>query len=128
MSLIYVIAAATINFILGGVWYLLFKKEWIKAWGLSQSQLKDHDPKPYLIAFIGSLWTSYGLFVLLKHLQPKNLEELLTIAVGTWILILVGLGAKHYAFARVKGKAFIIDYGLDLVGLIVMSFIINEAI
>lgn len=128
MSLIYVIAAAAINFILGALWYTFFKKEWLKSWNLTETQTKNHDPKPYLIAFIGSLWTSYGLFILLKHLQPKNLEELLTIAVGTWLFILVGLGAKHYAFARVKGKAFAIDYGLDLIGLIVMCFIINEAV
>lgn len=121
-----VIAAATLNFILGGVWYGIFRKQWMLAWNLSQSDVRSSDPKPYLVAFIGSLWASYGLFLIIKHIQPKSLLELLTISIGTWMFILVGFGCKHYAFARLKAKAFIIDYGLDLVGIILMSFIIAE--
>jgi hypothetical protein len=126
MEAILVVGAAFINFTLGAIWYALFDKQWLSAWNLDVSKINRKDPKPYLIAFIGSLWGSYGLFLIIKHIQPKNLEELITIAIGTWLFILVGFGAKHYSFARVKGKAFIIDYGLDLVGIIVMSFIIAE--
>lgn len=126
MEVILVIAAAFINFTLSSIWYGVFKTYWLPAWGLEESKLKNMDPKPYLISLIGSLWASYGLFLIIKHIQPKNLEELLTIAVGTWLFIIVGFGAKHYSFARVKGKAFVFGYGLDLVGIIAMSFIIAE--
>lgn len=127
MVLIYVMTAAVINFFLGGIWYYFFKKPWLLSWNLTEKDLRDKDPKPYLIAFIGSLWAAYGIFLILKHIQPKNTEELITIAIGTWLFILVGFAAKHYAFARVKGKAFLIDYGLDLVGILIMTFIINGA-
>jgi hypothetical protein len=126
MQVILVIAAAFINFTLSAIWYGIFDKQWLSAWDLDDSKVKKMDPKPYLISLIGSLWASYGLFLIIKHIQPKNIEELLTIAVGTWLFILVGLGAKHYSFARVKGKAFVFGYGLDLVGIIAMSFIIAE--
>jgi len=119
-----VIIAAIANSILGGIWYTVLENRWLKAWKLNKESLKSKDPKPYLIAFIGSLWASYGLFLIIKHINPKNIEELLTIAIGSWLFILVGLSAKHYAFARVKFEAFIIDYFLDLVGITLMSFII----
>ncbi len=121
-----VIGAAFLNFILGGIWYGVFDKQWMLAWNLDHKTINRKDPQPYLIAFIGSLWASYGLFLIIKHIQPKDFSELITIAFGTWLFILVGLGAKHYAFARITLKAFLIDYGLDLLGIIAMSFIIAE--
>lgn len=119
-----VLFAAVLNFILGWAWYAVFAKKWILAWELDQTKINKKDPIPYLISFIGSLWASYGLFLIIKHIQPKDLSELLTIAIGSWLFIQVGMGAKHYAFAGKKLTAFLIDFGLDLVGFIVMSIII----
>ena len=96
----------------------------MKVWGISKSEFNSKDPGPYLISFIGSLWTSYGLFLIIKHIQPKNLEELLTISIGTWLFIVVGLGAKHYSMAGKCMKAFAIDFLIDLFGIILMSLVI----
>lgn len=124
LEAVYVLSAAIINFVLCGIWYTVFNKQWMLAWGLTEKCINRKDPGPFLIAFIGSLWTSYGLFLIIKHIQPKTLSELLTISVGAWLFILVGMSAKHYAFACKSLKAFCIDYGVDLVGIIVMSLII----
>ena len=124
LEAVYVLSAAIINFIIGGIWYGIFGQQWLQAWNLTEKDVNRRDPGPYLIAFIGSLWTSYGLFLIIKHIQPKNLEELFTIAIGTWLLIVVGMGGKRYAFAGKSLKAFVIDFGVDLVGLIIMSLII----
>jgi hypothetical protein len=126
MEVILVLSAAFVNFILGAVWYAIFGKHWVKAWNLNSEDMNKKDPVPYLIAFIGSLWSSYGLFLLIKHVKPHSFVELLTLAIGTWLLIVVGLGAKHYAFAGIRPKAFLIDYGLDLIGIIVMCSILTD--
>lgn len=121
---LWVISAALCNFILGGVWYTVFGKQWLQGWKLVKGEFDPKDPKPYLVSLIGSLWAAYGLFLICKHIQPKNLIEDLAIAIGCWLFIEVGLGAKHYAFARVNGKAFAVDYGLDLVGVIIMTLMV----
>lgn len=119
-----VIVAAVVNFFLGGVWYSFFKKKWMTAWDLDETAVNRKDPAPYLIAFIGSLWASYGLFLTLKHIQPKNMLELYSIGIAFWLFIFVGLGAKHYAFARKTLNAFLIDYLVDLIGILVMISIL----
>jgi hypothetical protein len=63
---------------------------------------------------------------MIKHIEPQSVTELLTLAVGTWLFIVVGLGAKHYAFAGIRLKGFCIDYGLDLIGIIVMCYILAK--
>lgn len=124
MEVAYVMFAAFINFVMGGIWYSFLDKQWMLAWKLNEEQVNRKDPVPYFVAFIGSLWAAYGLFLIIKHVQPKNLEELLTIGIGSWLFIFVGMGAKHYAFAKVSAKAFLIDYGLDFFGFIIMSLIL----
>ena len=123
-----VIASGFLYFCLGGIWYGILGKSWIQAWGLNEKEINQKDPIPYLIAFIGSIWTAYGLFILIKHVEPKNLSEALTIGVGTWLFLVVGSTAKHYAFARVSLKAFFIDYLLDLIGITILSIVIWQAV
>jgi hypothetical protein len=121
-----VISAAFLNFVLCCMWFTVFQKKWLAAWKMTERDLNLKDPKPYLVAFIGSLWTSYGLFLVIKHIHPKNAEELIAIAVGAWLLVLVGSSAKHYAFAERSLAAFVIDYSADLIGMILMCFIIGS--
>jgi hypothetical protein len=125
MSALMVIVAAVVNFIIGAIWYGALSAQWQDAWNLDSETLQKKDAKPYLIAFIGSLWTAYGLFLAIKHIKPQSIDEMLAIAFGTWLFICVGTGAKHYAFAGVNGKAFAIDYGVDLIGIVVMCFLIS---
>ena len=119
-----VLSAGIANYILGWIWYTAFSKSWMHEFKIDEKSFNRKDPKPYLIAFIGSLWSSYGVFLLLKYVNPQNVTELITMAVGTWLLLLVGFAWKHYAFVRRSLKAFMIDYGLNLLGLLLMSFII----
>lgn len=119
-----VITAALVYFSLVLIWRLIFKKKWMLAWEIASEEMTSKDPTPYLISFIGTLWSSYGVFLILKHIQPKNFTELIAVSLGLWLFIFVGMGAKHYAFAQRSLKAFMLDYGVDLIGLFLVSAIL----
>lgn len=125
-NIVYVLSAAVANFVLGWIWFKTLGKELSFTGGRRREDTRRKDPTPYLIAFIGSLWASYGIFLIMKHIRPQNFTELMTIALGLWVFILVGLGSKHYAFANKSIKRFLYDYGLDLVGVIVMTMILSN--
>lgn len=114
-EIIMVLSGAVLNFCLNGLWYLVIKKK---------GKPEEQCPTPYLVSFIGSLWASYGLFLMIKHISPKSISELLGVAVGAWICILMALSAKHYAFNKRSLRRFFKDYLVDLVGLILMSLVI----
>lgn len=123
MEALIVFSAAFANFILNCLWCgNCFGKRKRSEGSDIESSLKD--PIPYLVSFIGSLWASYGLFLVIKHVYPKSIIELLTISIGMWLFIIVGLGAKHYSFQNKKFTDFLKDYSVDLIGIIMMSFII----
>lgn len=119
-----VIMGAIGYFFASGFYYLITKKQWLRSWNLDENAVNRRDPIPYLVAFIGSLWTSYGLFTILKHVQPKNLVELMLVSLGTWLFVVVGTSIKHYTFAGVSFKAFLIDYVGDGIGYALICLII----
>ncbi len=121
---IVVLGAGIFYYCLTGIWYTVMGKRWLNAWKLEEESLNPKNPTPYLVAFIGSLWTSYGYFILIKHIAPKNVIELITISIGVWLFIVVGTTAKHYAFSGQSLRAFLIDYTIDLIGVVLMGFMI----
>ena len=121
-EVVMVLSAAVLNFCLNGLWYVFFKKAKVEA--KDKAKNTDSNPTAYLISFIGSLWASYGLFLIIKHIHPNSLSELLGISLGAWICILMALSAKHYAFNKSSMLNFFKDYLVDLVGLTVMALII----
>ena len=124
MEAVYIVSAAFLNTVFNGVWATFFRNSWRKAWNVPAKNDIATGPVPYLISFIGSLWASYGLFILIKHVQPKAIDELLTIAVGLWLLILIAMSAKYYAFEGRDMKELIIDYSQDLVSFVLISYIL----
>jgi len=121
-----VIGAAFLNFAIGVVWQMAFAKQWRRAWNISEIDSHKHDTESHMISFISSLWVSYGLFVLIKHIHPNGLIEVLFMGIGLWLLVVVGISGKHYSYANKSIKAFLIDYTLDLVGIVIMCLVIAE--
>lgn len=122
-EVVMVLSAAILNFCLNSLWFLLVKRCHDNC-----SDEEKRNPTPFLISFIGSLWASYGMFLMIKHISPKSMVEVISIAVGVWVCILMGLSAKHYAFSKSSLRCFVKDYLVDLFGLIIISIIISKAI
>lgn len=124
MEAFYIVLAALLNSVFNGLWAVFIRKKWRKALKVSEKVYLAEGPVPYLISFIGSLWASYGLFLIIKHVRPKNLEELMTIAIGLWLLILIAMSAKYYAFEGKDMKELFIDYSQDLISFVLISYVL----
>lgn len=127
-ELIVVISAAFLNFVFGLVWHVFVRKQKEISTDEISSSLKKKDPSRHLLNLIGSLWVSYGMFVMIKHLKPNGNIEILTIALGTWLLIYVGLSAKHLNLNHIGLRKLVIDYTQDLIGLMIITFIIGGSL
>lgn len=125
-ELLVVFSAAFTNFIYCLIWHVFIRKQKeITSDEISQD-FKKKDPSRHLLSFIGALWVSYGMFIMLKHLRPNGNLELFTIAFGTWLLIYIGLGAKHQNLKYISLKKLIFDYTQDLIGLLIITFMIGR--
>lgn len=121
VEVIMILSGAMLNFCLNVLWCLTIKR-------IGKVRLDEgaKNPTPYLLSFIGSLWASYGLFLLIKHIEPRSVSELLVMAIGVWVCILMALTAKHYAISMLSLRQYLKDYLVDLIGIILMSLIIYQ--
>ena len=119
-----ILSISLLNFLVGIVCFNLFGKKYKLAWSLETDCPVKKDPRPYLVTFIGSLWTTYGMFLMVKHIRPQSIGELLAMAIGTWLFVVVGIGCKHCAYTQRSIRAFFIEYSFDLVSLILVSVLI----
>lgn len=124
MEAFYIVLAAFLNSVFNGIWAEFFRQRWRKAWSVPAKVYTAKGPVPYLISFIGSLWASYGLFILIKHVRPNSLEELMTLAMGLWLFVLIAMSAKYYAFEGKEMKELLIDYSQDLISFVLISYIL----
>lgn len=119
-----VLSATVIHFGVWCTWCILFGRKDSCLWKMSQESCQTKDPKPYIIGFMGALWSSYGLFLMINMFKPKSITELLTLAFGTWLFIIVGFSCKHVARDEKPVNTILKDYSVDLVAIILMSLVI----
>lgn len=125
MDLAYLFIAAFVGFIFTLVWRVCFSNALNDGWKQETSNLNIKCPKYMLVSFIGSLWVSYGTFLLIKHVKPKTYLELVTLMVGLWLLILVGLSTKYYVVARINSRIFFIHSFGNLFHLMLTALILG---
>lgn len=125
MDLMYIFLASIIGFIFTIVWRVSFSKALSDGWKQESSNMNIKCPKYMLVSFIGSMWVSYGVFLLIKHVKPINYLQLMTLIVGMWLLILVGLSTKYYVVARINSKIFFVHSVGNLFHLIITALILG---
>jgi hypothetical protein len=121
-----VLIAAVVYFVLGGIWYGVFGKAWLAALGKRKEDLNPKDPKPYLMAAVGSFVNAAALAWLIQAI-PACETVVQATALGTFVGVgvLLAAAAKHYAFSGWAARLLAIDLGLDVFGFTVMGLVIG---
>lgn len=123
MSALIVIVAGLIDSIFFSLWSRFDQ-------GQAQDE-QSHGKSPqsvnnFLISFIGSIWMSYGMFILLKHIRPNGIVELISIPVGCWLMIIMTIAVKEQINRNENISQVFVGYIKYLVSLIIISLIVGN--
>lgn len=112
------------NFVVGGVWYAVFAKPWMREVGLSESEIKTEKwPMPaYVIAAVGAAVQAFVFAIIIMAAKPSGLGECLLIGALVGLLAAFATG-KHHAFAKKTWTLFGIDGGNDFAGFVAMGLV-----
>ena len=121
-----VVVAAVANFLLGGFWYGVLGKEWLAALGKRREDLNPKDPKPFLMAAVGSFVNAAALAWVIQAV-PSCETPVQAAALGAFVGVgmVLAASAKHYAFSGWSARLLAIDLGLDVIGFTVMGLVIG---
>lgn len=112
VNLLAICIAATVGFLIGGLWYgPLFGKAWMAENGFTEEELrKGNMVKIYGLTFAFSVLSAVFLGHLLSHVSVSP-RVIMMISTGISLGFIMPAIGTNYLFARKSGKLFAIDAG-----------------
>ena len=120
-----VAVAALVFFLLGGLWYGVLGKDWLAALGKKPEDMNPKDPKPYLMAAVGSFVNAATLGWLVRATDCQSVTEAAALGGLLGVGVVLAAATKHYAFSGWSARLLAIDLGLDVVGFTAMGVVIG---
>jgi Protein of unknown function (DUF1761) len=123
-----IIVATILYFLLGGVWFTVFKQAWLLGVGRTTEELQAANIGPavtYGSAVATTLILAIFLSWLIQATGPQTLARGVTIAVATWFGVVFTTWATEYAFEARSLQIFFINTGYCLTGMIIMGAVLG---
>ena len=125
-----VLVAAAAGFGLGGVWYRLLAKPWMKAHGFTSKMIRKHHgkgaaPTPLIIAAVACLIMAWMLAGVMGHLGEVSLKNGVISAAFIWFGFVITTLAVNNIFGLRRHVLIVIDGGHWLGVLLLMGAIIG---
>jgi hypothetical protein len=123
-----IIVATILYFLLGGVWFTVFKQAWLLGVGRTLEELQAANISPavtYGSAIITTAILAIFLSWLIQATGPQTLARGVTIAVATWFGVVFTTWATEYAFEARSLQIFFINTGYCLTGMIIMGAVLG---
>ena len=129
MNYVELLAAGVGAMVVGFGWYSMqaFGKPWMKAVGLTQSDLKEgmkDAPKMYGLMFVGALVQAFVLSILIGVMGAADYMSAATVAFWTWLGFVVPVVMGAVLFERRSWTYYGVTVGYQLVNMIVMSAVL----
>lgn len=108
-----VVLAALLFMAVGFVWYSLnvFGRDWMKAVGLKEKDIKNAPGTGYVVAMVASLLQAFVIAHLVDYAQADTATEGLVLGLWIGIGLVAAALATNYSFAQRSQKLFLIDAG-----------------
>lgn len=129
VNLVTILVAAIAYMVVGFLWYgPLFGKVWMKAMGITASDMEKNKDKMgmiYGLTSLAALVTSYVLAHFIFYAGEKTALGGAKIAFWVWVGFVVTKSIVDTLFENKKWDIFYLNMGYQLVGLLVMGAILG---
>ena len=125
INLVAVLLATVANMVLGAVWYGQFGESWLQCINKRKEDLNPSSLLPYIVALVGSLVNALAMAYLFRLAGVETLLRGMGMGAALALFVATATAAKHYAFSGWPAKLLAIDYGVDVVGFMIMGGILT---
>ncbi|WP_319531561.1 DUF1761 domain-containing protein [uncultured Cohaesibacter sp.] len=123
------LAAALAGFAVGAIWYMALGKQWMRAAGLTEQDIKGESGRPsttpFIIAAIANLVMATMLFGILVHVGDPTVRRGMLSGLFIWIGFVATTCSVNYAYQKKPFRLTLIDAGHWLVNLMVQGAILG---
>ena len=124
VSWVATLIAFAANFVVGGIWYAVLAKPWMREVGLTEEKIRAGKwPMPaYAVAAAGAAVQALVFALIVGWARPAGLAPTLLVGLLVGLLAAFATG-KHHAFAGKSWTLFAIDGGNDVAGFVAMGLV-----
>jgi len=123
-----VVTAAVLHWLLGAVWFTVWKNRWLEGVGRTAEQLRASGQPPWLphvVTLAANLALAFVLGWLILSTGPSTLARGVQMALVLWAGIAASVFATEYAFEARSLSTFAINAGYPLAGMILMGSVLG---
>lgn len=121
-----VVVAAVVYFVLGAIWFGVFRRPWLAAIGKTADQLTGSAAPGYVVAFISNLIIAWVLAWLIMQTGRTTLTGGLAIGGLLWLGFTGTTMATEFVFEGRTFAAYGIIAGYPLAGMLIMGAILGR--
>jgi len=128
MSYIAVIVAASVNWVLGAIWFAVFATPWLVGIGKSRADLM-HRGSPaldYLLVFVSNLALAWALAWLIAVTGRPTMARGVGLAALLWLGFVGSTMATEHVFEGRSIQSLAITAGYPLAGMLIMGAILGH--
>lgn len=124
-----VLIAAIVSMFIGFLWYgSLFGKTWMKLMGFNEASMKKMKmtaKRAYIVAFIGTLISSFVLAHFVDYVQATNISDAIQLGFWIWLGFTAPLLLGSVLWENKSVKLYLINVSHQLVSLVIASVVLT---
>lgn len=127
-KLLAVVVAAILHWLLGAVWFITLKEQWLAGLGTTAEQLMARGIPawlPHVVTLIANFALAYVLGWVIMSTGPQTLVRGVIVALVLGIGIAASVFATELVFEAKSLQFFCIVAGYPLVGMVIMGIVLG---
>ncbi|WP_166417803.1 DUF1761 domain-containing protein [Cochlodiniinecator piscidefendens] len=125
MQLIAVFVSAIAAYAFGSIWYMRLAKPWMAAAGVSEEDMKNKSPAPFIISFVATVVVAGMMRHIFNLAGIDEVAKGLTSGLGLGLFIATPWIVTNYGFAGRPLKLMLIDGGYATIGCAIMGLVLT---
>ncbi|WP_039018467.1 DUF1761 domain-containing protein [Halocynthiibacter namhaensis] len=125
MEFLNILVAAVVGFAFGAIWYMALAKPWMKAAGVSESDMQNAGKTPYIISFVALLFVAGMMRHMFSLAGISGWEKGIVAGLGLGLFIAAPWIATNYAYSNRPRILTVIDCGYATGGCAIIGLVLT---
>jgi uncharacterized protein DUF1761 len=125
MEILNVIAAGAAAWVFGAVWYMRLGQAWMDAAGLTEDDINQSDPLPYIISFIGAVVVAGMMRHVMISSGIVTLGGGLMVGLGLGLFMVLPWMINNVLFSNRSRSLIWMDGGYAVIGSTIIGVVLQ---
>lgn len=125
MEYINVLAAGVVTWIFGAIWYMSIAKQWMAATGLTEEDVNQKEPLPYVVSLIGAILVAGMMRHILSGTGIDSVGKGLLTGLGLGVFVVSPWIVNNVLYSTRDRRLIWMDCGYPVIGMGIMGVVLT---